>query len=213
MTVSNPVRPFRRSPESRRLELSRHFIDALEPLLASKRYADLSVEDITAAGGIARSTFYAYFKDRGELLGAMADVILEEIFAEGRNWWDLPDQGGIADLRQALVPPIEARMQHAPILSAVTEGAATDDRLRERQVRLIDKLTHDLAQHIKRAQRARSASPDIDPERTAKWMLWTFDRALYEILTPSTSTAERRKLVDAVTMIIWRTLYAGFREP
>jgi TetR/AcrR family transcriptional regulator, ethionamide resistance regulator len=211
--VSNPVRPFRRSPELRRHELSQHFINALEPILASKRYADLSVEDITAAGGIARSTFYAYFKDRGELLCAMADVVLDQIFAEGRNWWDFPDQGGIAELRKALVPPIEARMQHAAILGAVTEGAATDDRLRERQVRLIDKLTHDLAAHIVRAQQSGSASPDIDPKRTAKWLLWTFDRALYEVLTPSTSAPERRKLLDAVTMIIWRTLYAGFREP
>jgi AcrR family transcriptional regulator len=181
--------------------------------MTSKRYADLSVEDITAAGGIARSTFYAYFKDRGELLCAMADVVLDQIFAEGRNWWDFPDEGGIADLRQALVPPIEARMRHAPILSAVTEGAATDDRLRERQLKLIDNLTHDLAEHIERAQQTGSASPDIDPERTAQWLLWTFDRALYEIVTPSTSATEQSKLLDAVTMIIWRTLYAGFRDP
>lgn len=205
------MRPFQRSPETRRKELSQHFIDALEPLLVTRRYVDLSVEDITVAGGIARSTFYKYFTDRGELLCAMADEVLDQIFAEGRNWWDLPDSGGIAELRKALVPPIEARIRHRAVLSAVTEGAATDDRLRQRQVLLIETLSTDLAAHITRAQQGRSASPDIDPQPTAKWLLWTFDRALYELMTPADED-ETDRLLDAVTMIIWRTLYAGYRD-
>jgi hypothetical protein len=93
----------------------------------------------------------------------------------------------------------------------VTEGAASDDRLRERQVRLIDKLAADLATHIGRAQEVGSACPDLDPQRTAKWLLWTFDRALYELMSPA-DQAETEKLLDAVTMIIWRTVYAGYRN-
>jgi AcrR family transcriptional regulator len=209
--VSTPVRPFQRSPESRRRELSRHFIDALGTPLRDRRYVELSVEDITVAGGIARSTFYKYFSDRGELLCAMADEVLDQIFAEGENWWDFPDDGGIPELRKALLPPIEARIRHSALLTAVTEGAASDDRLRERQVRLIDKLAADLATHISRAQEVGSACPDLDPQRTAKWLLWTFDRALYELMTPA-DLAETEKLLDAVTMIIWRTVYAGYRN-
>jgi broad specificity phosphatase PhoE len=143
----------------------------------------------------------------------MADEVLVQILDEGRGWWELPDRGGIAELRRALVPPINARVRHSPILRAVTQGATTDDRLRERQVGLIDRLTSDLAAHISRAQQAGSASPDIDPEPTAQWLLWTFEGALYHLLGPSTTTAEHERLVDAVIMVIWRTLYADFRKP
>jgi AcrR family transcriptional regulator len=208
--MSSTARPFRRPPERRRYDLARHFIDALEPILASKRYDELSIEDLVTVGGIARSTFYAYFADKGELLAAMADDVLERIFAQGQTWWDFPDDGGIRELRAALLPPIKSRIEHGPILRAVTEGAGTDARLRERQTRLIDELAHSLTEHIVRAQKAGSASPDVDPEPTAKWLLWTFDRALYELIDPADDAASSR-LVDAVTMIIWRTLYAGYR--
>ena len=120
--MSDPIRPFQRSPESRRRELSRHFIGALEPILTGRGYGDLSVEEITEAGGIARSTFYKYFTDRTELLCAMADEVLEQIFAEGRNWWDFPDDGGLHELRKALLPAIEARARHGAILGAITLG-------------------------------------------------------------------------------------------
>ena len=208
--MSSTIRPLRPSIEQRRRDLSRHFIAALEPVLATRRYADLSIEDLTVTGGIARSTFYAYFTDKTELLCAMADEVLEQIFAEGHTWWDLPDTAGIPELRAALLPPIHARIAHGPILGAITEGAGADDRLRDRQTRLINELAESLAAHIRRAQKAKAASPDIDPERTAKWLLWTFDRALYELIDTE-NPDETSRLVDAVTMIIWRTLYAGHR--
>jgi AcrR family transcriptional regulator len=208
--MTSATRPFRPSPERRRRDLSLHFIAALEPVLATRRYADLSIEDLTLIGGIARSTFYAYFTDKTELLCSMADEVLEQIFAEGHTWWDLPDSAGIPELRAALLPPIHARITHGPILGAITDGAGTDDRLRNRQTRLINELADSLAAHIRCAQKAKAASPDIDPERAARWLLWTFDRALYELIDPD-DTTETSRLVDAVTMIIWRTLYAGYR--
>ncbi|MHB8692792.1 MAG: TetR/AcrR family transcriptional regulator [Solirubrobacteraceae bacterium] len=208
--MTSATRPFRPSPERRRRDLTLHFTDALEPVLATRRYGDLSIEDLRLIGGIARSTFYAYFTDKTELLCAMADEVLEQIFAEGHTWWELPDSAGIPELRAALLPPIQARITHGPILRAITEGAGTDDRLRGRRTRLINELADSLTAHIHRAQKADAASPDVDPERTAKWLLWTFDRALFELIDPD-DAAETNRLVDAVTMIIWRTLYAGYR--
>jgi AcrR family transcriptional regulator len=209
-TVPPAARPLRPSFETRRKELSLHFLQVLESVLRTERYADLKVEEVIVAGGIARSTFYVYFADKGELLCAMADEVLDQIFSVGRSWWDFPDGGGRAELRQALLAPINAYLEHAAILGAVAESASQDERVRARQTRLIDELARDLAAHIHRAQDNGSACPELDPERTAKWMLWIFDRALYELVADA-DQAETEKQLDAVTMIIWRTVYAGYR--
>jgi TetR/AcrR family transcriptional regulator, ethionamide resistance regulator len=206
--ATNPLRP---SPEAKRRALTSHFLASLEPLLRSgARYVDLSVERIIQAGGIARSTFYDYFEDKWALLSAMADDVLEELFAKGVTWWSFPDTGTKSELRSALLPAIETHQQHDAILAAVAEAAAYDAGVRERRARLIDEVVRDLTSHIKRSQRAASASPDLDPERTAKWLIWMFERGLYELVTPA-SAAETTKLLDALTEIVWRTLYEGYR--
>ena len=81
--IASPLRP---SPEDKRRTLTGHLLGVVEPLLdANRRYADLSVEQIITAGGIARSTFYDYFEDKGALLCAMADDVLDELFAAGSS--------------------------------------------------------------------------------------------------------------------------------
>jgi AcrR family transcriptional regulator len=71
--------------------LSRHFIEVVEPLIAGgERYADLSVERIIKAGAVSRATFYVYFQDKGDLLRAMAQDVIQDLFQAGNSWWALP---------------------------------------------------------------------------------------------------------------------------
>jgi hypothetical protein len=150
------------------------------------------------------------------VMGNSGSRRLRAISRSWSNWWrrmaTCSDNAATCSASGASSGPSSPAVSwHSALLTAVTEGAASDDRLRERQVRLIDKLAADLATHIGRAQEVGSACPDLDPQRTAKWLLWTFDRALYELMSPA-DQAETEKLLDAVTMIIWRTVYAGYRN-
>jgi AcrR family transcriptional regulator len=197
--------------EDKRATLTGHLLQVIEPiLLAGTRYADLSVEQIIKAGGIARSTFYEYYDDKGALLGAMADDVLDELFAAGESWWSFPDDGDKAGLRAALLPAIETHQRHQTVFGAVAEAASYDDRVRERRARLIDEVVRDLAAHIRRAQKAGSANPGTDPERTAKWLIVMIDAGLYALVAPA-GGRETKKLLDALTDIVWRTLYEGHR--
>ena len=74
----------------------------------------------------------------------------------------------------------------------------------------MDEVGRDLAAHIRRAQGAGSACPDLDPERTARWVVRILDRGLYDLVTPG-SPEETDALLEALAEIVWRTLYAGYR--
>jgi AcrR family transcriptional regulator len=208
-TAPNPLH--RSQPERRRL-LSRHFIAVIEPLLeAGEPYAELSVERIIKAGNIARSTFYAYFDDKGDLLSAMAEDVIGDLFEAGRTWWAFPHDGSKADLRAALTPALTTHRAHHTILGAVAEAAAYDSRARERYNLLIDEVVANLTEHIRRGQRQGSACPDLDPKRTAQWLIWMHERGLYQLVSPA-DEREAEKLLATLTDIVWRTLYEGFRS-
>jgi AcrR family transcriptional regulator len=208
-TESNP---FAITQEERRASLSRHFIPVVEELAADGTpYVDLSVERIIKAGGISRSAFYNYFDDKVDLLVALAGDVILELIKTGSAWWDLPTDADKAALRVALRVPLDYYRSHHTILGAVVEVATYDERVRAQQRSLIDPIAAEMAVHLKRAQQDGTADPELDAERTAKWVVWMFERGLYQLVSPS-GPQEAELLLDALTDIVWRVFYAGFRE-
>jgi AcrR family transcriptional regulator len=188
--------------------LSKHFVGIVEHLIANgASYSDLSVEAIITAGGISRSTFYVYFADKGDLLVAMAQDVIGDLVATGPSWWDLPVDAGRADLHEALRIPIDSYRAHGTILGIVAETAAYDPRVREQQQSLIDQVVKSLARYITDAQAAGSADAELDPLRTAKWIIWMLERGLYQ-LAGSIDADETERQLEALTDIIWRVIYA-----
>jgi AcrR family transcriptional regulator len=195
------------SRPERRSMLSRHFVGIVESLVENgATYADLSVESIITAGGISRSTFYVYFADKGDLLVAMAQDVIGDLVATGSSWWDLPANATEADLHKALRVPIDMYRRHRTILGTVVETAAYDARVREQQRSLIDQVVASLTTYIAKAQKAGTADPALDPERTARWLIWMIERGLYQLVGGADGEEVEREL-DALTDIIWRVLY------
>ncbi len=64
-----------KAPEERRLEI----VETAERLFRDIGYAKCSVEMIIREIGVAKGTFYYYFKSKEEILGAIADRTLDRI--------------------------------------------------------------------------------------------------------------------------------------
>ena len=202
-----PNRPLQLSHSQRRGMLSRHFVDVVEKLVeAGAAYADLSVEAIITAGGISRSTFYVYFNDKGDLLVAMAADVIGDLVSTGSSWWDLSPDATKADLRAALQIPIDTYREHRTILGTVVETAAYDPRVREQHQVLINQVVPALGRYIVDAQSAGTADPDLDAERTARWLIWMIERGLYQVVGAADDDEVSREL-DALTDIVWRVVY------
>ncbi len=56
---------------------------AFSALLARKNYAGITVQEIIEAADVGRSTFYAHFETKDELLRQMCALLFEHILAEG----------------------------------------------------------------------------------------------------------------------------------
>src|SRR5262245_27080760 len=95
-----------------------------EMLEAGESYSALGIDRLAAEAGIGRSTFYKYFADRSELLGAWYEVISESTASAADEWLDGIDGDSTrADLRVALDDIFRAYMPHVRLLSVINEAA------------------------------------------------------------------------------------------
>jgi len=206
------ARPLQPPREERRSLLAKHFVGVVEPLLdAGETYADLSVERLIKAVDISRSTFYVYFDDKGDLLGAMAQDVTRDLAEAGSGWFELATDATKEDLREALRPLFDTYRRHQTLLGAITEAAGYDPRVREQHLVLVEQAVSGLCAQIELQQCAGTAPPELDARRTALWLTWMHERGLYQMVGQA-SVREVDRLLDAMTDLVWRTLYAGYHD-
>jgi AcrR family transcriptional regulator len=188
--------------------LSAHFLEGIEELLQDSSYADLSVEQIIRAGKISRTTFYAYFTDKADLLRAMTEHVTSDLTAVA--FWRLPDDANEADLRAALAALVAVYREHRTLLRAVVENTAHDAALRAVYQSVVDKGIAEVTTHIEQGQQAATIASELAPAGTARLLVHMLERSLYEVIGLENAGSDE-EFLDPVTVIFWRTLYEGCR--
>jgi len=87
-----------KKPDERRLEI----IQAAEKLFGEVGFSKCSVEMIIREIGVAKGTFYYYFKSKEEILGAIADRTLDQIVEQTRQVADDPSFTALAKMEMLL---------------------------------------------------------------------------------------------------------------
>lgn len=65
----------------KKLNTKEKIYGAFRLVLQEKKYADINVQDILDRSGIARSTFYAHYKTKDDLLHSICSTIFEHVFS------------------------------------------------------------------------------------------------------------------------------------
>jgi len=207
--VPSVTRKSSSSRQVRRARVVARLLEVVEELLASgESYAEISVERLITAAQISRSTFYVYFEDKGVLLLALAEDVVERLLGSAQTWWSLPPDAGPQDIEHALREIIDVYLAHHLLWGALIEASSYDRRVGESFREVVDGAAAGLAQHIKVGQRDGYVRPELDAKRTAQWLTWMTERGHHQLVAGA-SKAEVAKLCKAQATIVWSTLYEG----
>jgi AcrR family transcriptional regulator len=159
-----------------RSEARRRIIAATVRLLEERRFRDLTVEDVMAQAGLARTIFYRHFEGLPDLvLAALDDVVIDE---------GAPP----ADLHDTLERAVTLFARHGRLLAAVEEAAHHDPDVerayREAFERSVDATAALAPRPVARALMhlnagyltdvlARASDPDRDEALETLWTIWS----------------------------------------
>ena len=195
----------------RREELRRELLDAVERLIGEgESFTEISVEQLVAEVGISRTTFYVYFADKGELLGAWFTEIAGELEQVLSAWWEIDAGSSREDLRAAVDHAMRTYRPHAALMAAAFHSASYDPGVRELTEAFMDANIASLRRHIRAGQKAGFIDPKLPGDDVATWLLWMAERGFHVIL-PGASDPQVERLLEAYTAIVWNTLYAPSR--
>lgn len=201
-----------RTRADRRNQILQRMLEATEAMLEEgESFTELSVERLVGKAGISRSTFYVYFEDKGDLLRALSGDVMIQLLEAAELWWTAPPDAGRDVIRRSMAEVVRTYVPHATLMAAVVDSAPYDVAVREQFHGLMGRYQTAIAQHIRAGQADGSVQAGLPPEETAALLSWMAERALYQIVR-TVEESQLEPFVEALTSIVWNTLYAGVRD-
>ncbi len=201
----------RRRPE----EAERTILAAGRAFLEEHPFREMTVEGVMVRTGLSRPAFYAYFKDRYDLVTRLIEGVGGLLFALDWRWLSGTAEGDGDRARTVLVEALRAGSQtfveYGPVLRAISDAAGYDARVEEvYRGGLIERLIAAVAERIARDVDAGVTPGDTDPGQTARALVLMTERYLLDAFGRTgshPSRAEQAAIFDTLEGIWVRTLY------
>jgi TetR/AcrR family transcriptional regulator, ethionamide resistance regulator len=199
----------RRRPE----EAERAILAAARAFLEERPFREMTVEGLMVRTGLSRPAFYAYFKDRYDLVTRLLEGVGSLLFALDWRWLS----GGEVEeeARDVLVDALRAGsrtfVEYGPVLRAIADAAGYDAKVEQvYRYGLIERLVAAVASRISRDVEAGLSPADLEPEQTARALVLMTERYLLDAFgrPEHRPSREESAAVFATLEEVWvRTLY------
>ncbi len=159
--MASTTRRSKAARADRKTEIEERMREAIAKLVANgERFTELSVERLVSEAGMARSTFYVYFEDKGALLRAIGSSTLHAFYEGARPW--LEKRGGVSheDIKNAMRGTLDAFHENEVVMAADRRNR----RLRRRRRGHVPRERGRLHRVAAQADPARAEGRD-DPRR------------------------------------------------
>jgi AcrR family transcriptional regulator len=198
------IEPPPRTPrQARSLRTRDKLLRAAEELFIARGYAGVTADEIAAAAGVSVGAFYTYYRNKRQILMALALTRLDDIFAHLRlARMDLAHGDHHTALREAVASVI-ASGQRPSLRGVWQQVMSLEPELAPCQAAIRRYALDQLEGQLHSARENGSLWPGLDIEATAL--------AIFAML--DTLSARRdddlpdERLVASVTMLIERALY------
>jgi TetR/AcrR family transcriptional regulator, ethionamide resistance regulator len=150
-----------------REESRQRIISAAAELVRERSFATLTVDEVMAKAGIGRTLFYRHFDDLGDLILRAGRDAIDELFAAQEVLASGRDGFGAGSIADALEAAVGVYRRHGPVLRAVAEAAADDERVAAGQDRIRRRFDELVALALRDAS-AHREPPLTDVGETAR---------------------------------------------
>ncbi|MGE4425148.1 MAG: TetR/AcrR family transcriptional regulator [Solirubrobacteraceae bacterium] len=178
----------------------------LERALEHESATQVSIDRLAQEAGVARSTFYVYFEDKGDFVSVLAEEAHADVIGAADYWMGLAPPIAKADVHEALERMIDAFRTHYAVFIASQELAAADPRVHARAQDFLARAGDTMTTHIRRGQAEGFIRPGIDAERVSLWLTLLVERGLYTLILPADADATD-EYVSALVDIVWKSIY------
>jgi AcrR family transcriptional regulator len=114
----------------RALRTREHLIETAKKLFLERGYGGATIDQIAAAAGVSRASFYTYFPSKRETLLAAGTKGLEESMAALRDVSKIPDKWTLNDLKVWIARYLRYLDEHGTFLLVWSQAAWNDAELR-----------------------------------------------------------------------------------
>lgn len=209
MTIANQAR----TPRGRRAarpsgdDREAAILATAERLLETKKFADISVDDLAKGAGISRPTFYFYFPSKESVLLSLLDPLIKR----ADTGFDNALESMPADPHRAIRRGIEIFFSsfgsHPATVRAGTEAINTSPEFRAFWSGLMQKWISLTAALIS-AERDRGAAPDTIPALDMATSLNLMnEQTMMSTLAAEQPAVPHDKVVDTLTHIWLNSIY------
>ena len=178
MTETRFVGPERR--KTRAGPAGVQILEALERLLETEPFNELSVERICAEAHVTRATYYHYYGSKNAALATLAGQLWDNVFAEIQPYvagsTDVPPQRTIRDTFKAAW---QIWIDHSAVFRALAESWTHDPELSELWNAIINRFTTSIAAEIDRERATGAAPPGPESHGLASVLLWSTAHCLH----------------------------------
>jgi AcrR family transcriptional regulator len=205
--VPSVTRVARRERPDKKSQVEQALLEATERLLDKGcSFTELSVEQLATEAGIARSTFYVYFPDKGALVRSLAVRVTEEMVAVFAKWWVVADQAIWDDLLDAMTAALDVFEHHRAVFSALVETSAYDPSVAALAQEMLKSVITDSRRGHDRIKAAGKLNQQVTRE-TSEALSLMVETVCYR-LGRGASPARRKALAQAMAHVVWSTMYA-----
>jgi AcrR family transcriptional regulator len=191
----------------RRTIVRDQLLQAVTALLADGRtYADLSINEMVAAAGLAKSTFYQYFTSKNDLLRSLLDeVILTAGPADA--WLNFDGPTTLEQVQASIRQRAATYRPFLPLMAAAFDAVYFDTDVRGTAQQLTALLNDGIETHVRDGQAAGWIDPDLPPHEIATWLNWMLTRGFHQLILSADPDAADA-LIAEFSRLVWSILYA-----
>jgi TetR/AcrR family transcriptional regulator, ethionamide resistance regulator len=183
-------------------------LQATAKLLQTTAMADLSVARILAAADVGRTSFYAHFSSKDDVVVKLMESLADEVADELSPMFERGERSADEAFALGLGNLVDAASRYAPLVVAVSEEWPAIPELKQIWFAMLGDFTTRLARMIESERAAGAAPAGADARALAASLVWTAERAFHVAVGGDHPTLrDAPTLVEPLTQLFVGTIY------